>query len=755
MAQDQAPEILQFSIEGGQVDLAPARFATVDPALHRSWRDLGYLLLAIDALDAAPPEELCDQVFRAMTETYYRDAASSVTRAVHAAVVAGNQVLFEHNVRADAQHTVTAGLNCASIRGLDAYAAQYGPALTVYIHEGRIAYSPSDSPWLAREGADGPAVPPSAMCGASRRIEPQLFHVPLQPGDTVILGSTSLIRSANPRSLAAAIRSAKGLGWETAVGSITSDEPVGGALYHVPETAVATMPEPVAQQEEPAKPPVVTPPPVRPAPAITPPPAQARPSEEPFRPEPEPTTPAPSAKRVKASRPTPSVDIGRIGRRVGKGASEAWGKTSDALLNTLPRELPERPIVEDRRARTAVRVASRVLIGLAIAIPLAMLALIIAFRVQAGRLESQHIRDVYTRAANAWDSAQAAEDQTVQRRLLLECLDATEEGLAFDPDHTGLADLASRATRRLDEIDRVERLYHVWQLGEIPQAMEAPLDSARIVLNESNVYVLDRGADRVCRYELNDVGDALRDGALDPVILKPGDELGGVVLGDIVDIAWIESGGVRRQSTFAALERSGSLIAFTAQAGITLQPVANSDAWLGPVAMGAYFGNLYILDPLMGRILKYVPVDDTYTTPPTDYLETYQGIDLTGAVDMAVDGNMYVLFADGTIQKYLAGEPQPFSMRGLPDAMDSPRAIFVSGPQEPDAPGFVYVADTGNQRILQFDKQGTFLRQFRASAGQQVLRDLQGLYVDEDTGRLFIVSGRTLLLTAFTPYPTS
>jgi len=27
--------------------------------------------------------------------------------------------------------------------------------------------------------------------------------------------------------------------------------------------------------------------------------------------------------------------------------------------------------------------------------------------------------------------------------------------------------------------------------------------------------------------------------------------------------------------------------------------------------------------------------------------------------------------------------------------------------------------------------------------------------VDEDTGRLFIVSGRTLLLTAFTPYPTS
>ncbi|MGI6380039.1 MAG: hypothetical protein ACOX2R_04580 [Anaerolineae bacterium] len=760
MAQDQAPEILQFSINQGQVDLAPARFAIVDPALHRSWRDLGYLLLAIDALDADLPDEICDQVFRAMTETYYREAASSVTRAVHAAVGAGNQVLFEHNVRADAQHTVSVGLNCASVRGLDAYAAQYGPALTVYIHDGQIAYSPSDSPWLTKETAESPAVSSSAMCGVNRRIEPQIFHVPLQPGDTLILGSTSMIRSANQRSLAAAIRSAKGLGWETAVGSITGEEVVGGALYHVPETAVAV--EPVEQPAKVTAPPksvAPTTPPAQATPSARPPAAKPTvkpaPSEEPFRPEPETAVAASAPKRPKVSLPKPSVDLGRIGRRVGKGASTALDKASGALLETLPQQLPERPIVEDRRGRTAVRLANRVLIGLAIAIPLVMLALIIAFRVQAGRLESQYIRDVYTRAANAWDSAQASEEQTVTRRLLLECLDATEEGLAFDPEHTGLADLTSRATRRLDEIDRVERLYHVWQLAEIPGAMEAPLDSARIVLNENQVYVLDRGADRVCRYELNEVGDALRDGATDPVMLKPGDELGGVVLGDVVDIAWIESGGVRRQSVFAALERSGSLIAFMPQTGITLQPVANSDAWLGPVAMGAYVGNLYILDPLMGRILKYVPVDDAYTTPPTDYLETYQGVDLTGAVDMAVDGNMYVLYADGTVQKYLAGEPQPFSMRGLPDAMDSPRAIFVSGPQEPDAPGFVYVADTGNQRILQFDKQGTFLRQFRASAGQQVLRDLQGLYVDEETGRLFIVSGRTLLLTAFTPYPTS
>jgi hypothetical protein len=760
MSETQAPEILQFGIQQGQVDLGPAQFAAVDPAAHRSWRGLGYLLLAIDAPGTALPSDVCDSIFRAMADAYYSTARGSITRAVHAAVVAGNEGLFEHNVRADAEHTLAAGLNCAAVRDGEAYAAQYGPALALYIHEGKIAYSPSDSPWLkgdAQSWADGESPP---MCGSSRRVEPKLFHIPLQPGDTLILGSTSLIRSADPRGLAAAVRTSVSLGWEAAIGSITGSEMVGGALYRVPVTTTPPIEEPVAVPEEPAEEPKGKPeeqqvpePKAPKAPASVSAAPAAPVDEKPFLPEPESSSGVPRSKPAPSRKAPPSVDLGGLGKRVGEGASKAWDRASDALLEALPRELPEQPEPTERVVHHTARVASRVLFGLAIAIPLAMLAMVVAFRVQASRLESQHIRDIYTRAANAWDSAQATEDSPTARRFLLECLDAVAEGLAFDSEHTGLADLSSRATRRLDQLDRVERLYHVWQIAEIPHSPGTPLDSARIVLRDNEAYVLDRGSDTVCRFVLNDVGDALQDAAPDPVILEPGDELAGIVASDIVDIAWIEAGGVRRQSTFAALERSGSLIEFLPQAGISLQPVANSDAWLGPVAMGAYYGNLYVLDPLMGRILKYTPVDDAYTTPPVDYLGAYQGVDLTGAVDMAVDGNLYVLYADGSVQKYLAGEAQPFAMSGLPDAMDSPRAIFVSGEQEPDAPGFVYVADTGNERILQFDKQGNYLRQFRANVGQEVLCDLQGLFVDEETGRLFVVSGRTLLLTAITPYP--
>jgi sugar lactone lactonase YvrE len=117
---------------------------------------------------------------------------------------------------------------------------------------------------------------------------------------------------------------------------------------------------------------------------------------------------------------------------------------------------------------------------------------------------------------------------------------------------------------------------------------------------------------------------------------------------------------------------------------------------------------------------------------------------------MAVDGNLYVLFADGQVKKFLDGQPQDFSMQGLPTPMNSPTTIFVSGEQSPTAAGHVYVTDTGNERIVEFDKQGNYVRQFQDAADGTHLRNLRGVYVNEERGQLFILSGRDLWLTEIT-----
>jgi DNA-binding beta-propeller fold protein YncE len=175
-------------------------------------------------------------------------------------------------------------------------------------------------------------------------------------------------------------------------------------------------------------------------------------------------------------------------------------------------------------------------------------------------------------------------------------------------------------------------------------------------------------------------------------------------------------------------------------------PVADSDRWLKPEAIGSYYGNLYVLDPLLGHILKYEPSDNAYTQPPSYYVNPGLQMDLTGAVDMAIDGNVYVLFADGRIEKFFNGEPRSFTLAGLPSPMTSPTTIFVSGEKEPEADGHIYVTDTGNERIVEFDKEGNFLRQFRDNPGDTHLAGLRGLYVDDERGRMFILSGTALWL---------
>ena len=243
---------------------------------------------------------------------------------------------------------------------------------------------------------------------------------------------------------------------------------------------------------------------------------------------------------------------------------------------------------------------------------------------------------------------------------------------------------------------------------------------------------------------MNDVGDALQPLRDDPSLLKKGELYDGVRVGDVVDMAWMRAGGQRTLDTFVMLDRTGTMFAYDAHTGIDALPVADADTWLKPEAIGGYFGNLYVLDPLLNTILKYVPTDNAYTTPPAPYLNPALGIDLTGAVDMAVDGNMYVLFANGEVKKFWDGERVEFTMNGLPSPMRSPSAIFVSGEQEPDAPGYVYVADTGNQRIVQFDKAGNYIRQLKAKLDGAEMQGLRGLWVDEESERLLLISNDAL-----------
>jgi DNA-binding beta-propeller fold protein YncE len=177
--------------------------------------------------------------------------------------------------------------------------------------------------------------------------------------------------------------------------------------------------------------------------------------------------------------------------------------------------------------------------------------------------------------------------------------------------------------------------------------------------------------------------------------------------------------------------------------------IANKDAWALPVAVGSYFGNFYVLDPQAGQILRYLPGPDGYTIPPEYYFPDQATVDLTGAVDMAIDGAVYVLYADGTIRKFEAGISVEFQITELDKPLSRPTAIYAA---PDDVAQYIYVADPGNLRVVQLNKDGRFVRQFKPQDEAEVnFKTLRSVFADELTGKLYLLNDQTLYIANITP----
>jgi hypothetical protein len=762
---DSTLSVQQLSIQAGKRQETPANLWVVDAASRRERKNRGTLYLVIEALeDGSLPRELCDELCATISGTYY-GLTGSITRALREALLAANALLFEKNLRVDSEHRLLAGFNCAVVRDTDVYVAQLGPALVAYLHQDGLVRYPASSVWLENEKPgifDLNRQPPA---GLRRDAEPDLYHTVLDVSDVLVLSTTALCRFVSDEDLIQAIIHRATGSARQALEDLAGGRDVSALIIEraaqieeeefevQPETAPSAkrtfVQEPEAAEETVAKEsvaetlgdlPLSEPPP----PVVEMPPAEEMdqlPDEEAYKAEYE--APPPEERQ-------PLIEMDQVRDGLSKGAKKLREGTETLLERVLPNALPEHPPLVDE-SRPAISLSGRALVGIALIIPLVMLFLIVMTRVQYQRIQGEQFDTLQTLAGSRYDQAIQREDVEYMRQGLYDALATVEEGLAIAPDDKDLGNLRRRIYHKLDEIDIVEPLYHSWKLIDLADEGLSAIASARIIIHDITVYVLNRGSDRVYKFLLNDVGDALQSVDPNSTLVQKGELLGGMRLGDMVDIAWMESGGSRTMSAFVILDRTGSLLSYDPQQGIDVLPIADSDIWLKPQAIGGYFGNLYLLDPLLGRILKYVPSDNAYTNPPSDYLKPQLDVDLTGAVDMTIDGHVYVLFADGHILKFLNGEQRPFIMRGLPSPMRNPTTIFCSGAQEPDAEGYLYVTDSGNQRIIQFDKEGNYVRQFRDKPGESRLEALRGVYVREETGRMFILSDKTLWLTKLPP----
>ncbi len=177
----------------------------------------------------------------------------------------------------------------------------------------------------------------------------------------------------------------------------------------------------------------------------------------------------------------------------------------------------------------------------------------------------------------------------------------------------------------------------------------------------------------------------------------------------------------------------------------TTMKTDDTSGWVTGVAADTYLRFLYVLAPDRSaagknQIYKYERLQNRYG-PPAPY--NVNG-DLTDAIDMAIDGNIYVLKTGGGILKLFRGETQPFQIRQAPEnLLVNATKIFKV------VDGNFYFLDPIEGRVIVLSDGGasgesTYLRQYVLEIDQ--LGTLKDLYVDPDQSHLYVLDEKRLYI---------
>jgi hypothetical protein len=754
-------EVAQLSVVSGleQEDVGDTSLVEASSIIPpRTSRGNLYLLVQVSG-EPTGKESIHRQLTELMSNEYSR-VPGGITNGLRQAVKAANGFLHQMNLDSLPLWHRVGETCCAVLRGDDLYMAVAGDARIHVVKKGEVHSFPPPGADTAPDGL--PAEPRSTPpLGADEFLtEVGLYHCLVEEGDIIVLASSGLTQVATQWQVAEAAQGGLDELSHT-LRALASHADLSAILIQIfaAERSAAPIEErsrlrPSVAPTQPSRRPVshtkphkirrpVTSIPGRLAAAVL---ALCARILESF---------ARLAEHVQAflSWTVSSGLLGRVGRGIKSGVVSLFqglGILTERMLPephaapTTMETVYDQPI---RGVRTAQKdKGSR--------LPLIVVFVIITL-VAAGSLslvlrrQSNETRfaQSLTEATAALDLARGSQDTATIKLHLDEALDLVEQALLVKPANEEAIALRDEIFVALDEAEGVLRLQFSAQAP-----LAGPLSQAhRVLLHENELYVLDTGTPELRRYQVNEI-----DGTLEPpggsVLLSPDNSPAGLEVQGLTDLAWVGSGSGRETESLLLLVNGSSLLQLDEAQGITTVSVADSEIWNDPRAIEGYSGYLYVLDAAEDRILKYAPTENTYDSFPVSYLQGEAAVELENAVDMAIDGFIYVLLTGGDILKFSGGLQVDFSVTGLGDqGLQGATALYT----DPDTQ-HIYVADAGLARIVQLTKDGVFVRQFLPPREEEELfQGLQDVWVDEIQGELVVLTSDGLFVAPVEQPPST
>jgi hypothetical protein len=725
----------ELTLVGGRRQSKAAHMALLTPPRRAHADRCSETLLIFLDLGGGGAGGLARAMLEQFNRTYWR-CSGPVTTAVREAISAANAHLREENRLMPIGQRRRAGLVCAVLRDDQVYLAQVGPAKALVAQGGQVTQFPAE-------------FQEKLPLGVSSGLDLQFSHSYLYAGDTVLLTGASWSARLPDGALEDALgtdptgaeqvmlaleRRAGADPFSALVVKCSPHERAPAPIVprdHRSVPAPATRPSLAWAQEEPS----------RPMQASSQVPARVAYAEET-------TEPAEPAGRSLLPKPLVefSFDKARLDQMRSRlrGASAALG---DGVRALLMRILPEPEVAPPRRRRRAGRDTLEnvpLMASIAIGIPLLVAFVVVTFYLQRGA--SQQREALLDRAYQAAEAARQADDGDARIRWD-GALRAAEEALVIAPDDQELLALRVQARDKLDALDGAVRpeLVTLWDYGGG--------QDRKIAVSRMQIYSLDPVQGQVVQHTLNQSRQSVTDDQL-TLVAYQGQRVGDEEIGKLRDIVWLSAGGAWAMDALLILTEDDQLLQHSLAWGLSWVPFDTQEGSNDVRVLRPYDGKLYALDAEGNQVWRF-----NYTGDGFGEAEGYFAApapDLSTAVDMAIDGAVYVLLANGQIYKFFGGEQQPYQLNGLPQPLLRPVALVSEGDA---ASGALYVADADAQSIVALTKSGEFIYQikdptlFAGSAGENIMVGLEALAIDGESRTLYILSNGRLYAAALHPLP--
>jgi hypothetical protein len=354
------------------------------------------------------------------------------------------------------------------------------------------------------------------------------------------------------------------------------------------------------------------------------------------------------------------------------------------------------------------------LFGIAAAVGLAVFiaAFTVPDLIQENRQEQA--ANLVERAFTTFSAYESEQDPARKRTLVEETRRLASEALRLEPGNVAAGELRQQTSTALTALDNITDLGAMETITTLGNHVTGEIAVERIVIGSGNAYLLDTQGRRIILVPLSLPGPPV-------VLFEENQTYGGAIARRPQHIAWDSS-----QNRLLLLDSERKL--FDVRPG-AVQPLAlrRANSWTSVSGIEAYDGNLYVLDPAGNQIHRYLPAASGFDSEPTTLLSNQAAISNTEA--FAVQGDIFLLTEDGGIRRFRGGGESTLRLAGIDRALDAPSAIVAV----PDSD--LYIADSGNKRIVVVDREGVFRRQLVSNA----FTDLRPIAVDPTVGRIYVV----------------